>query len=226
MMNSPIGPTTITSKYGERWGRMHHGVDLRAPLPTPIKSPMEGIVLDAETRETDCGGTIFIKHDNNIKTRYCHCSKIFVKKGDRVEEEDVIGLTGGGDKDVGKGNSQGPHLHFEVYLNEKTVNPIDYVNFSDYVDTLDVSQEHDKENGNSEDEDFDINKFMKNSIFGLISSMNIDTKEIKDNLKNLGYDITNNSNLTDIIKKFQEDKGLDVTGKLDKKTTDLLINKN
>jgi len=126
-MSSPIGQTSVGSPFGPRWGRMHHGVDLSASSGTPIKSPLDGQVIDAEIRSNDCGGTIFIQHADGYKTRYCHCKQINVTKGQSVNKGDVVGLTGGAAGDVGRGRSTGAHLHFEVYKDGKTVNPMEHL---------------------------------------------------------------------------------------------------
>lgn len=126
-LSSPIGDTSVSSPYGPRWGRTHHGVDLKASSGTQIKSPLDGEVIDAEIRGDACGGTIYIKHADGYKTRYCHCKQINVNKGDIVKKGDIVGLTGGGNGEVGQGRSTGPHLHFEVYKDGKTVNPMDHL---------------------------------------------------------------------------------------------------
>lgn len=126
-LSSPIGDTSVSSPYGPRWGKTHHGVDLKASSGTQIKSPLDGEVIDAEIRNNDCGGTIYIKHADGYKTRYCHCKQINVSKGDIVKKGDVVGLSGGGNGEVGQGRSTGPHLHFEVYKDGKTVNPMDHL---------------------------------------------------------------------------------------------------
>lgn len=126
-LSSPIGDTAVASPYGPRWGRIHHGVDLNASSGTQIKSPLDGEVIDAEIRNDACGGTIYINHADGYKTRYCHCKQINVKKGDIVKKGDVVGLTGGGNGEVGQGRSTGPHLHFEVYKDGKTVDPMNHL---------------------------------------------------------------------------------------------------
>jgi murein DD-endopeptidase MepM/ murein hydrolase activator NlpD len=126
-LTSPIGNTSVNSPFGQRWGRMHHGVDLKASSGTPIKSPLDGQVIDAAMRSDACGGTIYVQHADGYKTRYCHCKKINVTKGQTVSKGDVLGLSGGGSGDPGRGRSDGPHLHFEVYKNGKTVNPMEHL---------------------------------------------------------------------------------------------------
>jgi peptidoglycan hydrolase-like protein with peptidoglycan-binding domain len=126
-LDSPIGDTKLNSPFGPRWGRMHAGADLSASSGTQIKSPLDGEVIDAETRNDACGGTIYIKHADNIKTRYCHCKQINVSKGEIVKKGQVIGLTGGASGDPGRGRSDGAHLHFEVYKDGKVVDPMPYI---------------------------------------------------------------------------------------------------
>lgn len=126
-LDSPIGDTKLNSPFGQRWGRMHAGADLSASSGTQIKSPLDGEVIDAETRNDACGGTIYIKHADNIKTRYCHCKQINVSKGEIVKKGQVIGLTGGASGDPGRGRSDGAHLHFEVYKDGKVVDPMPYI---------------------------------------------------------------------------------------------------
>jgi GH24 family phage-related lysozyme (muramidase) len=126
-LSSPIGTTSVGSSFGMRWGKMHHGVDLDAKSGTPIKSPLDGKVIDAAIRQDPCGGTIFIQHADGYKTRYCHCRQINVSTGDIVTKGEVIGLTGGGEGEVGQGRSTGPHLHFEVYKDGGTVDPMDHL---------------------------------------------------------------------------------------------------
>ena len=124
---SPIGTTSVNSPFGARWGRMHHGVDLKASSGTPIKSPLDGEVIDAAIRGDACGGTIYVQHADGYRTRYCHAKQINVSKGQTVKKGDVLGLSGGGSGDPGRGRSDGAHLHFEVYKNGKTVNPMEHL---------------------------------------------------------------------------------------------------
>lgn len=126
-LDSPIGDTKLNSPFGPRWGRMHAGADLSASSGTQIKSPLDGEVIDAEIRDNACGGTIYLKHADNIKTRYCHCKQINVSKGEIVKKGQVIGLTGGAAGDIGRGRSDGAHLHFEVYKDGKVVDPMPYI---------------------------------------------------------------------------------------------------
>jgi len=113
-INPVQGP--VNSKFGEpRKGRSHPGVDIGAQSGTPIKAPITGQITQAEMPANDCGGTIAIS-DGNVQHRFCHCSKINVSVGQYVKQGAVVGLTGGGPRDAGKGRSSGPHLHWEKKL--------------------------------------------------------------------------------------------------------------
>lgn len=124
---NPVNSTRISSKFGDRWGKKHSGIDIAVPSGTKVVSPANGTVIDSEIRNDSCGGTLYIDHGNGLKTRYCHLKEIKVRKGDRVNQGDIVAFTGGGPQDKGKGRSTGAHLHFELYQNGKTVDPEPYL---------------------------------------------------------------------------------------------------
>jgi biotin carboxyl carrier protein len=130
VFKAPLDKLIKNSGYGTRWGRQHGGIDYSATTGTPIKSPADGKVLDATFANNGCGGTLTIQHGDGYKTRYCHVSDFNVSVGDTVTQGQVVGLTGGGKEDKGRGNSTGPHLHFELYVNGKNVNPEEYLGSS------------------------------------------------------------------------------------------------
>lgn len=114
------GSYRYTSGFGRRWGRMHEGVDLAGPTGTPIVAPAEGVVVFAG-RQTGYGNLIKIRHEFGIETRYGHLSRIRVKVGQKVSRGELIG-------DMGNtGRSTGPHLHYEVRVNGKPVNPMTFI---------------------------------------------------------------------------------------------------
>jgi murein DD-endopeptidase MepM/ murein hydrolase activator NlpD len=123
---SPVDNTSVNSPFGPRWGRQHTGVDLAANAAN-VKSPADGVVEIAAIKNDDCGGTITINHADGFKTGYCHMQKISVQPGQRVAQGDVIGISGGGAGDVGRGRSDGRHLHFTLRKNGQLVNPMDYI---------------------------------------------------------------------------------------------------
>lgn len=111
----------LSSGFGSRWGRMHNGIDLAASTGTKIKAADGGLVISAGW-EGALGYCVRIDHGQNKTTVYGHCSKLFVKKGDRVYQDQHIANVGN------TGNSTGPHLHFEVHVKGVPQNPLKYLN--------------------------------------------------------------------------------------------------
>jgi murein DD-endopeptidase MepM/ murein hydrolase activator NlpD len=109
-----------TSGFGPRWGRMHNGTDFAGPTGTPIYATADGVVTHAGW-QSGYGRLVKIKHAFGIETRYAHQSRIRVKVGDRVSRGDRIGDMGN------SGRSTGTHLHYEVRVGGKPVNPMIYI---------------------------------------------------------------------------------------------------
>lgn len=124
-----INPITgiVSSKFGSRESEYqkvtgyHTGVDVAAEEGTIIKASMEGIV-ELVSSEGDYGNHINIRN-NNVSTLYAHCSKIFVKEGQIVGQGQEIGAVGN------TGNSTGPHLHFEIRIDDRFVDPLKILTF-------------------------------------------------------------------------------------------------
>ncbi|MFI3287934.1 MAG: M23 family metallopeptidase [Rikenellaceae bacterium] len=105
-----------SSPYGTRNGTIHEGIDISAPANSPIYAAFDGTVRLAKNYG-DYGNTIVIRHTNGTETVYAHNAKNLVALGDEVEAGDEIAL-------VGKsGNATGNHLHFEVRISGKTIDP-------------------------------------------------------------------------------------------------------
>jgi murein DD-endopeptidase MepM/ murein hydrolase activator NlpD len=100
--------------------RPHEGIDVSAPMGSPIEAPAAGVVTDAGW-ETGYGNTITINHGFGIVTKFAHASKLLVKTGQRVSRGQRIALVGN------SGLATGPHLHYEVHVNGRPVNPLKYV---------------------------------------------------------------------------------------------------
>jgi murein DD-endopeptidase MepM/ murein hydrolase activator NlpD len=100
--------------------RFHQAADIVSPRHTPIIAPADGVVIFAGWRE-GLGRTVEIKHGYGYKTTYGHNQKLLVKKGESVKRGDLIAQVGS------SGRSTGPHLHYEVRLNDKRVNPYKYM---------------------------------------------------------------------------------------------------
>lgn len=110
----------LTSKFGQRWGRLHGGIDIASGVGTPIKASDSGEVIFAG----DCGSyglLVKLDHKNGYVTYYAHCSEIKVSSGDLIKKGETIALVGS------TGNSTGPHCHFEIRYNNEPQNPLQYV---------------------------------------------------------------------------------------------------
>ena len=116
----PRGSYRITSRFGMRWGRMHNGVDMAAPTGTRIGAADGGTVVFAGYRGA-MGNLVIIDHGGGIRTYYAHCSRLFVRRGDRVFQGQHIANVGS------TGRSTGPHLHFEVHVNGVPRNPLNFI---------------------------------------------------------------------------------------------------
>jgi biotin carboxyl carrier protein len=128
----PMDSSSVTSGFGvKRSYETHPGVDLKAKSGTPVKAPAQGVVTKAgETPR--CGGTIIIKHGGGFQSGFCHIKDIKVTQGQNVTAGDIVGLSGGGANDHGKGNSQGEHLHFTLRKDGQLVNPMNYIGKGGY----------------------------------------------------------------------------------------------
>jgi len=113
----PLGRVEISSHYGRRRGRLHAGIDLRAPRGTPIYASAAGqVVFSGYNR--GYGHLIVIDHGRGIETAYAHNNRNIAKKGQRVKQGQVVATVGR------SGNATGYHVHFEFRRQGKTVNPI------------------------------------------------------------------------------------------------------
>lgn len=111
----------ISSGFGQRWGKLHAGIDIAAREGEPIKASDGGTVNFAGFNNGGYGYMVDINHGNGYVTRYAHCSKLYVSSGEKVGKGDVIAAVGN------TGRSFGPHLHFEVRKNGTPQNPSDYL---------------------------------------------------------------------------------------------------
>ena len=110
----------LTSPYGERWGRMHEGIDIGGDNGSDIIAAESGTV-ECSGWVNGYGNYIRIVHRDGYKTAYAHMNEVFVKEGDWVAKGDRIATMGS------TGNSTGPHLHFEVTLEGECLNPLEFV---------------------------------------------------------------------------------------------------
>ena len=117
-----IWPTNgaFTSPFGQRWGRLHAGIDIGAPEGTPIRAAMSGKVVVAGWTG-GYGNYTCIQHGGALSTCYGHQSRYATSVGANVSKGDLIGYVGN------TGNSTGAHLHFETRVNGNPVNPMGYL---------------------------------------------------------------------------------------------------
>jgi murein DD-endopeptidase MepM/ murein hydrolase activator NlpD len=100
--------------------RPHEGIDVHAPTGTPIVAPAAGRVVYAGN-DKGYGLVVEIDHGNGIRTRFAHCSRLAVRAGQQVTRNQLIAAVGS------TGLSTAPHLHYEIHVNGKPVDPITYV---------------------------------------------------------------------------------------------------
>ncbi len=114
----PVSGATVTSPFGQRWGRMHKGIDMVGS--SSVMAADDGVVTFAGTM-TGYGNAIIIDHRNGYQTLYGHLSQIDVSNGTVVEKGQHIGVMGN------TGHSFGTHLHFEVHSGGALQNPLSYL---------------------------------------------------------------------------------------------------
>ena len=106
----------VTSGFGGRWGTVHQGLDIAAPIGTPIHVPMAGTVIDSGPA-SGFGMWVRVQHGDGTITVYGHINRSLVRVGQRSAAGQVIAETGN------RGQSTGPHLHIGVMQNGVYVNP-------------------------------------------------------------------------------------------------------
>jgi murein DD-endopeptidase MepM/ murein hydrolase activator NlpD len=119
----PIHGAHISSCFCARWGTFHYGIDFAAPMRTPEYAAADGVVLRAGAA-SGFGLAVYVLHDSGDVTVYGHMDSILVKPGQYVEAGQTIALLGM------RGESTGPHLHFEVHkggINGKRIDPLPWL---------------------------------------------------------------------------------------------------
>jgi len=118
----PVEDYVFTSGFKWRWGRLHGGIDLAVPEGTAVHAADNGKVILADGSDAcGYGNYIILDHQNGQKTVYAHNSELLVSEGDIVGKGDTIALSGN------TGNSTGPHMHFEVRVQDQQVDPLEFV---------------------------------------------------------------------------------------------------
>ena len=111
----------VGSPFGARWGKPHEGIDLPAPVGTPVFAAADGRVVYAGAAIRGYGNLIVLKHAGELLTAYAHNSVLLVSQGQSVRAGDRIALVGQ------SGHATGPHLHFEVRSGQIPRDPMNYL---------------------------------------------------------------------------------------------------
>lgn len=125
----------ITSKFGNRTDPVnkkkgfHEGVDIRSNHGKKIRATAAGVVVKAFIN-AGYGNYVEIDHGNGYRTVFAHMQKYLVKKGDSIKRGQIIGLVGS------SGRSTGPHLHYEIRLNKKPINPQKFMKVADLTHNI------------------------------------------------------------------------------------------
>ncbi len=110
----------LTSGYGQRWGRLHAGIDIGVGFGTSIAAVAAGTVVYSGWLG-GYGNLVVVDHGNGLSTAYAHQQRIYAARGQNVAQGEALGEVGS------TGNSTGPHLHFEVRINGAAVDPLGYL---------------------------------------------------------------------------------------------------
>ena len=113
----PLDAGIISSEYGERWGKIHKGIDIAADTGEPVYAVAAGEVIYAGDGLTGYGNVVIVRHDKKLTSLYAHNTELKVKVGDQVKQGALIALLGS------TGHSTGPHVHFEFRDGDVAVNP-------------------------------------------------------------------------------------------------------
>lgn len=111
---------TLTSTYGARWGTVHYGIDIANSIGTPILAAMSGVVISSGPA-SGFGLWVRLQHDNGLITVYGHINESLVTLGQRVTAGQQIATLGN------RGESTGPHLHFEVHQDGNKIDPLPWL---------------------------------------------------------------------------------------------------
>ena len=119
----PTDSKQVTSVYGQRWGRLHAGLDIKVYIGDTIRAAFDGKVRIVKYDARGYGKFVVIRHPNGLETYYGHLSKQLVKENQHVKSGKPIGLGGN------TGRSTGSHLHFETRLCGISINPAELFDF-------------------------------------------------------------------------------------------------
>ncbi len=118
----PVEIPNYTSRFGQRWGTLHTGLDMAVASGTVVVAAADGVVV-ASGWAGGLGQAVGVEHADGIQTWYAHNSVLLVKQGDKVKQGQVVAFAGA------TGRATGPHVHFEVRFMEVFLNPEDFLQY-------------------------------------------------------------------------------------------------
>jgi murein DD-endopeptidase MepM/ murein hydrolase activator NlpD len=113
------GVGVLTSAFKWRWGRMHTGIDLAGPYGSPVRAVTAGTIIEAD-QESGYGNIVKVRHADGVVTFYAHLSRILVHGGQVTAGQEIA-------EEGDTGHSTGPHLHFEVRIDDVPINPVPWL---------------------------------------------------------------------------------------------------
>lgn len=160
LLKTPVKAARISSHFGNRvhpilgYTKMHKGIDFAAPKGTPIYSAGDGVITEVGTKG-GYGNYIKVKHSSSLSTLYAHLSKVHkgIKVGSKIKQGSVIAYVGS------TGSSTAPHLHYEVHIAGRPVNPLSIKTLPDSK----LSGEHLNKFIAARRQLLDIDKFLSNN---------------------------------------------------------------
>jgi lipoprotein NlpD len=121
LLRWPLAAPRLSSPFGRRWGRVHEGIDMAAPIGTPVYSAAAGVVIYAGDQVRGYGNMVVIRHNDGLVSVYAHSSVLLVHTGEVVGAGQEIARVG----DTGR--STGAHLHFEVRRGGSAQDPMPFL---------------------------------------------------------------------------------------------------
>lgn len=121
MFFHPTNGGVVTSSFGERWGKFHKGMDISKELGNDVLACLDGTVKSKFYEKDGYGNIVILDHGNGLESRYAHLDGFNVNIGDVVKGGDKIATVGS------TGRSTGPHLHFEMRIDDNPINPKNYI---------------------------------------------------------------------------------------------------
>jgi murein DD-endopeptidase MepM/ murein hydrolase activator NlpD len=130
----PLDAGIVSSEFGERWGKVHKGIDIAADVGEPVYAIAAGEVIYAGNGMRGYGNVVIIRHDRMRTSLYAHNSELKVKQGDQVTQGSLVALLGS------TGHSTGPHVHFEIRDGDTPLNPRSILPASKLAQSLGVPE--------------------------------------------------------------------------------------